>query len=300
MKRKPYKLMQKSPHDFANIQTFCLFVGFARSGHTLIGEILNAHPEVIIGRETQVLRLALENPEFSREDIFTRIMLHRAKTGNQFMGYDYYVPTNYGKSDTIKVLGDTKGRENVSLIIKSYSEEGKWTGNDILNQMRNLPSDEPESKPYRFRVFFWVRNPFDNIATIAERGSRRKAGADMKGLPPQKLIKFSADKDTLGTSINRYFKACQQNEIVLRFLDKEELFQCRHENFVAHPREILVECADFLGVEALPEWLDACVSIVNPVPHKSRHKIDWTDEQRQKVEEGIKRYDFLRGYSWDG
>ena len=298
MKRKPYKLMQKSPHDFANIQTFCLFIGFARSGHTLIGELLNAHPEVTVGRETSVIKLMSENRKPSRERIFALIMRHSQRVGSTHMGYAYHVPVQYGKSENIKVIGYKKGQTTSSFLSRKVCDEF-YIDSDALNKIRYLPSRNPKAKPYRLRAFFWVRNPFDIVATAAWKGWTRERGELSR--TPWTGSEFPVDvgKEVLEGSIRAHFRLCAQNNAVLKAFGKEEIFRCKHEDFITHPREILVECADFLGVEALPEWLDACVSIVNPVPHKSRHKIDWTDEQRRRVEENMKKYDFLRGYSWD-
>jgi hypothetical protein len=39
--------------DFSNVRTFILFVGYPRSGHSLIGSIMDAHPNIIIAHEVQ-------------------------------------------------------------------------------------------------------------------------------------------------------------------------------------------------------------------------------------------------------
>jgi hypothetical protein len=37
--------------DFSSVRTFVLFVGYPRSGHSLIGSIMDAHPNIIIAHE---------------------------------------------------------------------------------------------------------------------------------------------------------------------------------------------------------------------------------------------------------
>ncbi len=39
------------------IESFCLFLGYPGSGHSVIGALLDAHPEVVISNEIHVLRL---------------------------------------------------------------------------------------------------------------------------------------------------------------------------------------------------------------------------------------------------
>ena len=41
--------------EIKNIQAYCLFVGHARSGHTLIGALLNAHPDIVMAQEERTI-----------------------------------------------------------------------------------------------------------------------------------------------------------------------------------------------------------------------------------------------------
>ena len=40
---------------YRGVETFVLFIGHARSGHSLVGAILDAHPEIVIPHEFKVL-----------------------------------------------------------------------------------------------------------------------------------------------------------------------------------------------------------------------------------------------------
>ena len=42
--------------DIEGVETFVLFVGFGRSGHSIVGSLLDAHPDIIIAHEYNVLR----------------------------------------------------------------------------------------------------------------------------------------------------------------------------------------------------------------------------------------------------
>lgn len=41
---------------YDGIQTFVLFIGYGRSGHSLVAAILDAHPKIVIAQEFDVLR----------------------------------------------------------------------------------------------------------------------------------------------------------------------------------------------------------------------------------------------------
>src|SRR4051794_10141939 len=58
--------------DFAEAEAFCLFVGYPRSGHSLVGELLNAHPSAVIAHEAGAQQLILDGR--SRDEIYACIL----------------------------------------------------------------------------------------------------------------------------------------------------------------------------------------------------------------------------------
>ena len=41
--------------QFNNVKTFVMFIGYPRSGHSLIGSLLDAHPEIVIPHEYDIV-----------------------------------------------------------------------------------------------------------------------------------------------------------------------------------------------------------------------------------------------------
>ena len=41
---------------FETIQLYCMFVGYPRSGHSLVGAMFDAHPDIVIAHELDALR----------------------------------------------------------------------------------------------------------------------------------------------------------------------------------------------------------------------------------------------------
>ena len=41
---------------FVDVQTYCLFIGHGRSGHSILGALLDAHPNIILPDEVDVLK----------------------------------------------------------------------------------------------------------------------------------------------------------------------------------------------------------------------------------------------------
>jgi len=57
------------PHTFDNVDRFVMFVGFPRSSHSLVGSLLDAHPEACIAHEMDVLKYVMAN--FRNNSFFT-------------------------------------------------------------------------------------------------------------------------------------------------------------------------------------------------------------------------------------
>lgn len=50
-----YKSLQQRT-AFEDLDTYCMFVGYPKSGHSLIGSLLDAHPQMAITHELDVLK----------------------------------------------------------------------------------------------------------------------------------------------------------------------------------------------------------------------------------------------------
>ena len=57
---------------FKDVDTYCMFLGYPRSGHSLVGSLIDAHQEAIIAHELDAL-LFLQNG-FSKFQLFYLIL----------------------------------------------------------------------------------------------------------------------------------------------------------------------------------------------------------------------------------
>ena len=138
--------------DFGHVERYCFFVGYARSGHSLIGSLLNAHREMVVSNELNSLRFVQHG--FRRNQVFALVLARDAMFGNMgrlWTGYDYSVPNQFqGRFTRLKVIGDKQGggstrrlREDLGLI-------------ERLRRVVGVP----------IRVLHVTRNPFDNISRM--------------------------------------------------------------------------------------------------------------------------------------
>ena len=111
--------------DFDRVERFCLFLGYSRSGHTLPGAMLSAHPNAVVAHELDVLRYV--EMGFDRDAIFS-LLCDRdrwfCRRHCEWTGYSYAIPNQWqGRYETLRVIGDKKGRTNVWIPL-SHANAG--------------------------------------------------------------------------------------------------------------------------------------------------------------------------------
>jgi len=57
---------------YPDLRAFCLFASYGRSGHSLVGSLLDAHPDVVIAHEANALRLVAEGTK--RDELFETLL----------------------------------------------------------------------------------------------------------------------------------------------------------------------------------------------------------------------------------
>ena len=252
-------LMQ--PRRFDWVQTYCMFIGYPRSGHSLLGALLNAHPQMAIAHELDALDYL--DSGFGRRQIFNLICANTeqfTREGAQWSGYAYAVPGQWqGRTRNPKVICDKKGGRS-TLRLHSKPQ--------LLDQLRREIACP-------LRLIHLVRNPYDIVATMMAK---------------------KQDGDTWQSNIDHFRILCQSNARIRDSAAAGELFEAQLEELIERPREVLTRLCEFLEVAPSPEYIEACVSLVLPSPRKARERAPWTPQAQEEVAELIATHDFLRGY----
>jgi hypothetical protein len=249
-------------HEFRDVQRFCFFVGYPRSGTTLLGTLLNAHPEIVISQEADAVRYL--RPGVTRNALFA-LLLRRdrefASQGRGWNGFDYEVPgLHQGRFDRLRVIGDKKAA------------------------MTALRFDDDPARLDRLRAFVrvplcalhLVRNPFDTIASIARNND----------VP-------------LVEAISRYRQFGQVVDRSIARLTERELFQLRYEDFVLDPSRWLNALCESLGVRATQAYLRGCALVVEPTVRRGRDTAAWSDAELAEIADIVASRPVLAGYGFD-
>lgn len=248
--------------EFDGVRTFCMFVGYPRSGHSLVGSLLDAHRNAVIGHEMDVLRFLGRG--FGRRQLF-HLLVENARQfsegGRQWTDYTYDVPGQWqGRFESLQVIGDKKGGRSTRRL---DADPG------LLDRFRaevRVP----------LRMVHVVRNPFDNIATRFRRN----------------------EKLDLATSAERHFELVEAVAALKRRVAQDEMIDVRHEDLIADTPGTLRRICEFLDLDAPAEYLDACDGIVFSAPRRSRSQTQWPADLVERIRERASAYPFLEGYGF--
>lgn len=249
---------------YEEIEKYCMFIGYPRSGHSLVGSLLDAHPDAVISHELDALRYFKAG--FRRDQVFALILEKQrrdAETGRWSGQYQYQVPNQWqGRYRRLRVLGDKKGGRST----RRMNQDPKLI--DRVARMVKLP----------MRFVHVTRNPFDNISTML--GKKRERG-------------------TLDATIEEYFALCRGVVETHRRFGPEGVIDLRHEDLLADTETFLRTLCGFVDLEAEDDYVKDCASILFASPKRTRDSVDWSDAQVQRVHDGITEFPFLSGYTFE-
>ncbi len=259
--------LRRDPARFRDVRTFCLFIGHTKSGGSMVGGLLDAHPRVVLSDEHDALRYV--DAGFDREAIFH--LLDRGSqaearkgrvTARRLEPYSFRVPGQYqGSARAPLVVGDTTAGKTTRRLAADPL---------ALDRVAGLMDDVD------VRFVQVVRNPFDPISVMRVRGQRSVADA-----------------------VDHYFASCDALLELRRRIDPERLLTVRHEDFVLDPRVQLAAVCRFLGIEPDANYLDACASIIGHRETPRQTLVEWSPRWIEDVERRIAQVDFLEGYAHD-
>jgi len=267
-------------------RTFLQFAGFPRSGHSLIGSLIDAHPEAIVSHELDTMGLV--DKGWSRRNILALIASESAafmEHGRYWNGFSYVVPKQFnGRADTPVLVGDKKGDWAVRRI------ESEPTLLDKLHRTMRM----------QCKWVLVVRNPFDNIATMSlRRGgaydrlriSAPDGATFHKRLAAEKgrSVAEHADDDMIADFIG----LCRGVASLQEQVAPENWLAIGYERFTQEPEAGLRPILSFLELEDRDGFVADAASIVREGGNRSRHSVAWSPGQIDRVREAIAEFDFL-------
>ena len=260
-------MVRREPGMFRDVGAFALFIGHNKSGTSLVGSLLDAHPDAIVPDDMDALRFV--EAGFSRAQVChllaagARRDLSKGRvTARRVSAYSYFVPGSWqGRYRRSLLMGDSTSGSTTRRLGENPA---------LLDKVRELTGEAA------VRFLFVVRNPFDPISYIMVRGNR-----------------------SFDNAIDHYFTNCATVQALRGRLSPAEVLTIHYEPFVTQFDAQLRRVCDFLGLEADPEYVAACAAVVRPTPQRDRDRVDWDASHQAQVMARMRDFDFLDGYSFE-
>ncbi len=269
-------------------RTFVQFAGWPRSGHSLIGALIDAHPHAAIAHELDAMGLFRKGIPARR---LPALCLANARAftraGRYWNGFCYAVPgAPHGPGHGLRVVGDKKG-----------DWATRWSAADPTLVPRLAAASRLDC-----RWILVTRHPADNIATMTLRQGRvydrlriaeagNAAGA-IRAAQSEGQIPTQIDD----AMIADYAALASATAALKAQVPPGHWHEIAYERFTAAPGEELERLAAFLGLDPDPAWRESAAALVAPSGRRSREQLSWTPQQRARVAEIVAEHDFLSPY----
>ena len=313
----PHKLMEEegksdffkplSTRVIKRVKKFLLFVGYGRSGHSIIGSILDAHPHVIVSYEFYTFRswskLAVADEENWKANYFNELYKKSYEDANR-------VRMNKEKGYNLKIDNLWQGRYDEHIDVIGDKSAGATTEDFLKNKisllMKYTELEEKVSLP--FHLIHTVRNPFDVIATtmiyriigIPAFGALKKKFTRHLDEAEREKLKLNYPKilEKIVEETFSYYNATMQlMSVFLSMGDK--LLEVHNTDLVHYPKETIFEICEFLELECSDDYLDVCAGKIFKSTSRTRNMVVWPTKLKNMIERRIKKYDMLERYDFN-
>lgn len=247
--------------ELADLQAITLLIGAQWSASTLIGAMLDAHPEIVMSTEFNLLRQFRNGLTLKQA---SRLMLFNARNfrrnGARWTGYSYAVPgMHQGSYETLRVIGDKKAQSSALQLYENIGLIG------AMEKKFGLP----------VRMIHAVRSPCAALNAMVTR----------QHMDPE-------------AALSAFEKTCEGAALAYRKYPGQVLL-VRQEDLVREPRHVIRRIMAFLELGAPDDYVRACASVVSGEPARSHPTVRWSAQQQARIEDLIDRHEFLNGYRFE-
>lgn len=291
--RSYHALSVAAPAEVAKtVNKFLFFVGYPRNGRSILGNILDAHPNIIISRKYSLFKKLLTQPDRHQDRSFMYNSIYKSSLCSHYLGWSN--PVHHQENiphfwqgvhnGSVTVIGDESGDITTALC--------KLFPNTFIRLFEKLLS----VVQVPIYVIHEIQNPYDNIAEMVLNTYQEQ----LKSYKTKVAAKYPYDNEALlDVKIAEYFlRANAAFQIEKLNVTVVELYE---EDFLQQPEQTLSMICATLQVSCDEEYLNSTTRQVLEEPQiMARHFIKWTPHQIKHVQEKvILPYKFFQQYSFD-
>jgi hypothetical protein len=287
--RAKYEEVMASLKDGVHPQTLVMFFGYRRSGHSLVGSLLDAHPDAAIANEFNAMNAYYSGT--GRSELFRELVSVSTAyklVGRCQAGYEFKVPgasAHAFAAGQLKVVGDKLGggSSDKHLSKKELAKFQKFIGVNVS-------------------LIHVVRDPLDIIASnfaVSYTQKRWKLQHD-----PSQHASLAANpthveaqgmKLKLNQTVDKTMEEITYNMKARSWIQSGELPGYRWidvpiEAFSQSPQPQLERLCQFVGLDATKDsYLERAASIVRSEMHASRDELVWPTETYNRIQKELDR-----------
>lgn len=244
--------------NHCDFKTFSLIIGNSRSGSTILGSIVDAHPNAIVANETMASQAFWK--EMSKGEILDEIIANSSanyRSGRQSEDYQYQIGASPESKSSVCVYGDKIWNPATLLLHGDY---------DLISRLESQLAA-------RVVLIASIRNPFDAIATM-----HRRSQAPIKD------------------RIRWFFMHCEALAAIEEKTAQSDFLISYHEQLIDCPNEEISRICRALMLPVNDQHLANVKRLLYRRPSKSGAALDWKLAEVEEVLERMQRFPFLTVY----
>ena len=307
------------------VKTFVFFMGYSRSGSSIMSSLMDAHPHMVVAYQYKVIsewNQDLNNRVYLYSELYEKSQKD-ATTGwrseqNMAKNYTLHINTGWqGRYDEyISVIGDKNADRTVGTFLHSQSHFTK-----VYAQLQ-------ETVGVPIKAVLVIRNPYDIISTrvlyrnpkdirnILNSNSTDK-DSSVSGIPAtnfklyMRKIKEKGDEQayedakfrvaSLNDPIQRVARQAKAISEMIDLIGSKNVWQVHNMDLVNNPKSTLMEMCDFFNVYCSADYVETCADSIFKSVSKSRELVYWPQTEKQLVIGNItKVFPFFSRYTYEG
>lgn len=294
LKLPPPELSQE---DVDGVEKFVFFIGYARSGSSIIASMMDSHPNMIISHESKEFhKVWLQAPRenITKSSLFN--LLYQSSYKDAARGVrsayasgrkGYFLGTGslwQGRFSKLSVIGDKQAGRTTMFYASFRSQfEKKYR---LLMDVVKVP----------IYVIHVVRNPFDIIAT-------RLTFSDGPGAPHQLLNSSSPhparqyNTSAIIIKVERVFALAKAVQDMIKAFNLTVL-HVHAEELVRDPKGTIQSICNFLLLDCSADYLQQCQDKAFTSVSRTRDLVVWSRGMRSFVQNRMMDFSFFHGYSF--
>ncbi|XP_064382777.1 uncharacterized protein LOC135331518 [Halichondria panicea] len=283
--------------DVQDVQSFVFFVGYPRSGHSVLASMMDAHPNAILAHEFNLFPKLDSNHSLrsDRMSLYKALYKNSYKQSTQgwrsmnpaFQSKGYGLTLNnslswQGRYRRLRVIGDKSG----GITARLYRSHGRrfTTLYKQLSELVKVP----------IKVIHVVRNPYDMLATrlLYKFSDVKREKAHYTPYHP-----LNNPSNVTKAMMSLYSEA----EAVLNMTKALQLdiLEVHNVDFIRNPKEEMGNVCKFIGLQCSSGYLNMVARSTFNDLSITRRSVLWSDEARHFMKTKMLLLPFFKRYSYE-